>query len=182
MAKQTVHLCDPCRASGTEREATRVGVKIVVGETKPLLLDLCSGHYRRIVEPMLQTLAIYGYPEGRPAEKKSDRDHRNDRTTGPYLCQVDGCDSTPLKHYGSLYQHIKGWHQMGIAEYREKYGLVPMTPEEVAAFSMTVECEFDGCDETWSTSKGHRWPRRAMEQHMWGVHGVKAERVRQSSS
>lgn len=180
MAKQTVHLCDPCRAQGIQKKATRVGVKVVVGDSKPLLLDLCSGHYRRIVEPMLQTLAIYGYPEGKPAPK---RNHRTDRTTGPFLCQVKDCDWGLLKHYATLWQHVRGVHGMKINEYREQYGKpVPMTPEEVAAFSLTVECEYDGCTETWSTTKGHRWPRRAMEQHMWGVHAVKAARLRQSSS
>lgn len=64
MAKEALVLCDPCRAQGTNRDATRVGVRVQIGRAKPLLLDLCPGHYRRIVEPMLQVLAIYGYPEG----------------------------------------------------------------------------------------------------------------------
>jgi hypothetical protein len=178
MVKEVVVLCDPCLAQGTSRAATRVGVRVQVGDTKPLLLDLCSGHYRRIVEPMVNALAIYGYPEDKPAVRQ--RDHRTDRTTGPFLCQVKDCNWGPLKHYATLWQHIRGVHGMTIGEYREQYGdPTPMTAEEVATFSLTVECELDDCDETWSTSKGHRWPRRAMEQHMWGVHGVKAARVRE---
>lgn len=175
MAKEVKLLCDPCRSQGTDREATRVGVRVQIGVAEPLLLDLCPGHYRRIIEPIMQTLAIYGYKDGR-AEK---RDHRNDRTTGPFRCKVEGCDQVPVKHMGSLYAHLRIWHQMSIFEYREQHGeTVPMTPEEVSSFRMTVECELQ-CGESYSTTEGHRWPRRAMESHMWGVHGVKAARLRQ---
>lgn len=179
MAKRVVHLCDPCRAQGTTREATRVGVRVHIGDAQPLLLDLCPGHYLRMIEPILATLAVYGYPE-EPAKPR--RDHRVDRTTGPFMCKIGGCQQVPLKHYASFYQHLKRWHDMTITDYREKYGeLVPMTPEEVAAFSLTVECELK-CGESWSTTEGHRWPVRAMESHMWGVHGVKAARLRSGST
>ena len=145
-------------------------------------LDLCERHYRELLQ-----FVAYGRelradrprtgPRKQPRDLQDDPHRNRHREAGPFRCLVDGCRSAPLKHSGTLWQHVRGMHDMTLSEYKKLYGdPVPLTPEELAALVVEVRCEVDGCDQVYSTALGHRFPQSALVSHMWGRHGVKLNR------
>lgn len=157
--------CDQCRKVRRQVPGRTVEVSIggvVVGE-----LDLCDKHVASV------TLAIKRALPRRPPRRRDKRDKK-----GPFLCQVTGCkNAVPLKHEKSLWQHLRLFHELTLAEYREQYGeLTPMTAEELAAAVLEVRCDEAGCDQAYSTATGTRWPRAALVSHLRGRHGLKLTR------
>lgn len=165
--------CDACLEEGAQEPAVHRGIKVSLDGAPPLLLDLCQRHHVELVRPLLVALERYGVdPDGTPEPSGRRDSNRARRRSGPFKCQVPGCTASPLKHTGSLWQHLKGLHGLTMAEYRETYGEpVPMTEEELAELVVEVSCDL--CGQTYSTAKGHRFPRQALVSHMWGHHAVK---------
>lgn len=175
MARQRVVRvwCDVCRGSGQRTAATHKGVAVTVGTAPLRLLDLCERHRVELLQPVVSALAKYGtLPEGQPRPRR--RRDSNKGRTGPFLCKVAGCKAAPLKHTGTLWQHLRGVHGMGVNVYRQQYGdPVPLTPEEQASLVVEVPCPVTGCGTVYSTALGHRYPQGALASHLRGHHGLK---------
>ena len=169
--------CDLCAGVGERCEATHVDVPITIANARPATLDLCELHYKELLLPVLDALAEYGAdpPSTRPQPSAFRPRNRNPgRAAGPFKCLVEGCIATPLKHRGTLWQHLRGVHETTLDAYEEKYGeLVPLTREEQAEVVIEVSCEVAGCNQAYSTALGNRWPQQAMISHMWGHHSIK---------
>lgn len=155
------YLCDICLARGEEVGAPYMKVKVRLNGSPERVLDLCAQDY--------QVLAQAPTPETLEPKKR----RRVDRRTGPFQCQVRGCGAV-LKHTGTMWQHVKGKHDLTLAEYREKYGdPVALTPEELAEAVVEAKCKVKGCGQVYSTELGHRYPQSALVSHMWGRHAIK---------
>lgn len=155
--------CDVCRVKGAKIPGAPANVAI--GDLVLLEVDLCEKHQRALARAVRKVLPKLRDRRGR------DR-HRNDRSQGPFRCQVRGCDVHPLKHRSSFTQHLRIYHELTLAQYVMEYGeLVPMTTEEQRTLVVTASC--DECDQEYSTATGTRWPHQALVSHMRGRHALK---------
>lgn len=176
--------CDVCRdRDGQKVPATHEGVTVrVTGQRAARTLDLCQRHLQELLQFTAAGRVIRAdRPRTGPRKPRDHQDsHRNrHREAGPFRCLVDGCQSAPLKHRGTLWQHLRGQHMMTMDQYKKLYGdPVPLTPEELAELVVEARCEVDGCDQVYSTALGHRFPQSALVSHMWGRHGVKLNGTR----
>jgi hypothetical protein len=164
------HWCDLCLADGRNVEAVHRQVPVSVADDVGAL-DLCVEH-RAMIEAVRRALTARAKPTRQPPKGRDTNRHR--RGVGPYRCLVPDCLSTPLKHRGTLWQHVRGVHEITLDEYVERYGEpTPLTPEELAALVVEAHCPVEGCDTVYSTADGYRWPQMALVSHTWGHHGIK---------
>lgn len=161
--------CDLCPLD-RPTPAEHVNLPITIGATGPLTLDLCELHYKELLQPALDALLAHGEkPVERPLNHRSRVGQK--RQLGPYRC-LAGCTSAPLKNYITLTTHLHKIHDLTLPEYIAEHGeLVPLEPHEMEP--VEVRCELQGCDQTYSTATGTRWPQQAMVSHMRGRHGLK---------
>lgn len=164
-------LCDVCLGSGGREEAVHHWP-----EGAPVVLDLCDRHYKEYVEPVVDLLGRYGWS---PAEEPPPPKKRRNYRSGPFLCKVEGCLAAPLKHSGTMWQHLVKKHGINMHTYRDLYGdPVPLTPEEQASLVIEARCPVEGCSAAYSTELGNRFPEQALMSHMWGHHAIKYETTR----
>lgn len=105
------------------------------------------------------------------SKRKAPRKRGITRTEGPYECKV-GCGCTPLKHYDSLRQHLKVFHNLTVGQYMAEHGIPePMTKAEQEAYVAEAKCHL--CPKIYSSDLGHRYPLSALNSHMWGHHQLK---------
>lgn len=162
---QTLLWCDICHEQ-YQLQIPAMAAPVSIGDTLLRDLDLCAKHREQVARAVRKVLP-----------KKYARKRDVAERPGPFRCQVEGCSAHPLRHRRTLWQHVKLFHQMTMAEYREEYGdLVPMTRQEVAELSVVARCDEDECEQEYSTATGTRWPRQALVSHMRGRHGLKLTR------
>lgn len=170
MARELIFraLCDLCG-----NPADHLEVRVKINERNTRYLDMCDLCHEDLIAPLLKALDMPIYRKHNPLAGPNRNRHREH---GPFLCKVPGCQSTPLKHSGTLWSHLKIYHQMTMLEYKNQYGpLVPMDPQEIEEFSLTVVCGINGCTQSYSTETGTRWPIRALDNHQVAKHGTKVE-------
>lgn len=172
MAKGLASWCDMCLDVDKRVPATFHHVKVQISSPNrpwrmkaPGDLDLCNMHYTTVIVPLAEALD-YAHDRG---QRLRGRDRNPGRNIGPFQCQVPGCLAAPLKHRGTLWQHLRKIHEITLDEYLERYGeLVPLTQEQLDALVVEARCE--ECGKTYSTATGTRWPRQALVSHMRGRH------------
>jgi hypothetical protein len=178
LAREAVLLvrCDVCRdRDGRQESAQHEGVIVrISGQRADRTLDLCDRHYQELLQFFAHGRVFRADRPRTARQPRRGRDRNPGRQVGPFRCLVDGCVASPLKHRGTLWQHLRAQHGMTLDEYQERYGeLVPLTAEEKAQLVVEVRCEVDGCDQVYSTALGNRYPQSALTSHMWGRHGIK---------
>lgn len=166
-----------CLHDERHEDAQHRNVSISINGARPLSLDLCERHHRELIRPVLEALAAHGVDETQPMPRRRDS-NRHRRRSGPFKCLVPGCNATPLKHTGTLWQHLRGVHEITLDEYREQYGdPVPLSADEQAELVVEARCPVDGCSTVYSTELGNRWPQQALVSHLWGHHGIKLHTI-----
>ena len=126
---------------------------------------MCDRHYNELVFPLAAALDRHGLESETmelPQCLSAGPLHPGTwHWNGPRGCRL----RTRLA--GTLWQHLRGMHNLTMDEYCEKYGRPqPLTQDVV----VEVACEL--CGKEYS-SRHHRWPRGALVSHMRGRHAMK---------